>query len=100
MPLIFILVVYWMVGLANSVEQFFKLYLVGLLVTLSGTSLGLLLGSIIEDAKSASIVTPAFIIPFIVFSGFFKNRNDLPAWAGWIEYISPMKYGFTAMTEN
>jgi hypothetical protein len=34
-----------------------------------------------------------------VFSGFFKNRDDLPGWISWVEYVSPLKYGFTAFLE-
>lgn len=59
-----------------------------------GSSLGLLLGSIVLDAKSAVVAAPITLMPFILFSGFFKNRADLPVWAGWIEHISPNKYAF------
>ena len=57
-------------------------------------------GSMITDAKSVSTVTPAIMMPIILVSGFFKNRDNLPVWFGWIEYISPMKYAFSAMIKN
>ena len=41
-----------------------------------GSSMGLLLGRVILDAKSVSSVVPMLILPFILFSGFFKNRDD------------------------
>jgi ATP-binding cassette subfamily G (WHITE) protein 2 len=65
-------------------------------VSFAGNSLGLLIGSLVSDAKSISAALPMVILPFILFSGFFKNRDDLPVWIGWIEYISPLKYGFIA----
>ena len=71
-----------------------------MLIAFAGASLGLLLGSLIFDAKSVSAVIPIVIVPFILFSGFFKNRESLPVWLGWFEYISPNKYGFIGFLEN
>lgn len=65
-------------------------------MSFAGNSLGLLIGSLVSDAKSISAALPMVNLPFILFSGFFKNRDDLPVWIGWIEYISPLKYGFIA----
>lgn len=63
-------------------------------------SMGLMLGSMINDAKSVSAMTPALLLPFILFSGLFKNQGNFPAWIGWIQYISPIKYGFSAYLQN
>ncbi len=67
---------------------------------LNGSSLGLFLGSVILDAKSISAIIPIVLLPVTLFSGFFKNRDDLPVWIGWLEYISPNKYSFTAYMNN
>jgi ABC-type multidrug transport system permease subunit len=75
---------YWMINLSSSAEQFFIFYFIVFLVSFAGNSLGLFLGSVINDAKSVSSAIPMVILPFILFSGFFKNRADLPAWIGWI----------------
>ena len=99
-PLIFDLIVYWMVGMASTAGQFFSFYLVSFLIAFSGNSLGLLLGSMISDPKTVSAVASVFIVPFVLFSGFFKNRGNFPVWIGWIEYISPLKYGFIGVTTN
>jgi ABC-type multidrug transport system permease subunit len=52
------------------------------------------------DGKSVSNVIPIVILPIILFSGFFKNRANLPVWIGWIEYVSPNKYSFIAHVGN
>jgi len=65
-------------------------------VSFAGNSLGLFLGSVVNDAKSISTALPMVLLPVILFSGFFKNRADLPVWIGWLEYISPIKYSFIA----
>ena len=99
-PLIFVAINYFMIDMANTGGQFFIHCLVFFLMAFVGASLGLLLGSVILDAKSVSAVVPLVILPVILFSGFFKNREDFPVWLGWFEYISPNKYGFIAFVEN
>ena len=99
MPLIFNLVFYWIVGLASTPEQFFLNYLINFLINLCGNSLGLLLGSIAQDPKSVAAMVPLILTPFIMFSGFFKNSANLPNWLGWIQYLSPIKYGLAAMAQ-
>lgn len=99
-PLVFAAINYFMIDLAQSAGQFFIHYLIFALMSFNGASLGLFIGSIILDPKTASGVVPLFILPYVIFSGFFKNRADFPAWIGWIEYISPLKYGFIGFIEN
>ncbi len=100
MPFCFNLVFYWMIGLASTAEQFWLFYLVTFLINLCGNSLGLLLGSVITDQKSVSGSIPLILLPLILFSGYFKNTDTLSDWIGWIQYISPLKYGFISMTKN
>jgi ATP-binding cassette subfamily G (WHITE) protein 2 len=73
-----------MVGLYNTAGQFFIFYFIFFLISFAGNSLGLLLGSAVSDAKLITVLTPVMILPFVLFSGFFKNRNDLPVWLFWI----------------
>jgi ABC-type multidrug transport system permease subunit len=89
-----------MTNLSNSAGQFFFHYMTFCLIAFCGSSLGLLLGSVILDAKSVSAIMPIVILPFVLFSGFYKNSGDLASWIGWIQYISPNKYGFIAFIDN
>lgn len=91
---------YWMVGLASTAAQFFTFYFIFFWVSFAGNSLGLLLGSIITSTTLITIMVPVFTLPFVIFSGFYKNTADLPKWIGWIQYISPMKYSFIAFIRN
>ena len=69
-------------------------------MTINGISLGLMLGSMVLDEKSVSVVTPIVLLPFFLFSGFFKNSGNIAVWLVWIEYMSPLKYTFAAWTQN
>ena len=60
----------------------------------------MLVGAIIKDPQTVSSVVNTFFQPIFLFSGFYKNRSNLPVWIGWIEYFSPVKYGFAAGMEN
>lgn len=84
MPLIAVVIYYFMIGLSATAGQFFLHSLIFFLISFCGSSLGLLIGSAILDAKSVSAVVPIIILPIFLFSGFFKNRADLPGWIGWL----------------
>lgn len=70
------------------------------LISFAGNSLGLFLGCAVSDAKLITVLMPVVILPFVLFSGFYKNRNDLPVWLFWLEYLSPLKYGFISFIRN
>ncbi len=89
-----------MVGLANTAEQFFSLYLIILVMSFTATSLGMFTGSIITDAKSTGGIVLFMMIPLLSFSGLFKNYDNMPYWIGWIRFISPFNYSFTALLRN
>ena len=44
--------------------------------------------------------SPMVILPFMMFSGFFLNPESAPTWLMWIEFLSPMKYAFSALAQN
>lgn len=89
-----------MMDLSSTPEQFFLFFFTLFLCGLAGNSFGLLTGSFFSDAKVASGLLPLIVLPLMLFSGFYKNRKDLPEWIGWIEYISPIKYSFVGLASN
>jgi ABC-type multidrug transport system permease subunit len=94
------LIMYWFVGLSSTPEQFFIFFFIIFLSNLCGMSIGLLAGSLTADPKNANGISMLILIPFLIFSGLFKNQANLPAWIGWIQYISPFKYNFSALMQN
>jgi len=61
---------------------------------LAGYSVGIFLGSMFNDAKTASGLMPLFVLPFMLFSGFFADDEGYFIGIRWIKYLSPFKYGF------
>lgn len=99
-PLLNALIVYWMIDLHPGGSYWWLFFLVSFLCSLAGNSFGLLCSSFFSDAKVASGMLPMVVLPLMLFSGFYKNRKDLPGWIGWIEYISPIKYTFVGYARN
>ena len=52
------------------------------------------------DINVAMAVMPMFLLPLMVFSGFFVQSDSIPVYFRWIQWISPMHYGFVALCLN
>lgn len=37
---------------------------------------------------------------FILFSGFYANTSLIPVWLRWLQWISPMRYTYSALVLN
>ena len=99
-PLIEILLVYWFAGLSSTATQFFICLLVLYLLSFNGMSFGMFFGSIIEDQRSVSQLIPIISLVISLVSGYYKNLANLPAWMGWVQYLSPLRYSFEAFVRN
>ena len=54
---------------------------------------GYFISCLSPNVTIATAVGPAFILPFLLFGGFFTNPELVPSWLAWIEHISWFKYG-------
>ena len=71
-----------------------------MIVGLATSAYGQVIGSMFPTAESACFFAPVLILPFILFSGFITNIDTYPRWIGWIQYLSPVRYGFEASLRN
>lgn len=99
-PFIVSIITFYMVNMTQTTEVFFKYFLLNILLSLNGNSLGLLVGSAFSDPKIAISMSSPFIMFFMLFAGFFANRDSLWEGVSWIEYISPFKYGLDGHVYN
>lgn len=91
---------YWTVGLQADGMRFLSCLVTMVLLALSGNAIGLFLACLFSDVALALMVAPMVILPFMMFSGFFLNPESSPVWLLWLEWISPMKYAFSALAQN
>ena len=55
---------------------------------------------VFESEEQASQIAPIVLMPLILFGGQFANPDAIPKSIGWIQYISPIRYGLEALVEN
>ncbi|TPX37995.1 hypothetical protein SmJEL517_g00239 [Synchytrium microbalum] len=93
-------ILYWMVGLQNVASKYFIFSSFVVLSSVCGWALGIFFACMFSSLPVALAVTPVILMPLMLFSGLFANLNAIPIWLRWIQYISPIKYGFEGMLKN
>lgn len=103
--LLFINATYWIMRFDFNFlkyTRFCKIYiaLVILFTQMAGTSMGLLLGSIFSNIEVANALAGIIMFPFIYFSGFYRDIDELPPVIDLLTYISPNRYAYFAAIKN
>jgi len=96
-PLLYLAIVYWGIGFNNSVESFWLFYLAVMLVSQVAAGLGFMISTTVNNVASASAVANLITLPAILFGGLFVNDSTVFAFLGWIQYLSPIRYGFECL---
>jgi len=91
---------YFAIGLQQDGCKFAIFCLCLVMVNLCGTNIGLLLSSAFRDVAVALSLAPLFVLPFMLFSGFFISYEDTPDYVAWVQAISPVRYAFAALMQN
>ncbi|KAM3572725.1 hypothetical protein VYU27_005304 [Nannochloropsis oceanica] len=99
-PLIFSSIAYWLVGLQPSLSPFLTFVCFCLLEATCAVSLGLVISAVAPDVPTATALSPAITIVFLLFSGVFINVKSLPTGAQWCPYMSFIKWSFNAYAQN
>lgn len=100
-PSIFVLISYFGLELnTNEPSHFFVFFGVAILLVVATSAFGLVIGAAIADKQVAVAMTPVLIIPFMLFSGYFVNQDNIPVFLKPFEYLSLFKYGFQAFVLN
>jgi ABC-type multidrug transport system permease subunit len=58
------------------------------------------MSSIFDSEESAAKIAPIIVMPLILFGGQFANPDAIPKWIGWLQYISPIRYGLESLVVN
>ncbi|KAE8713148.1 ABC transporter G family member 22 [Hibiscus syriacus] len=86
LPVLFILVVYFMTGLRLSAAPFFLSMLTVFLCIVAAQGLGLAIGATLMDLKRATTLASVTVMTFMLAGGYFVER--VPVFISWIRYMS------------
>ncbi|CAN6457635.1 unnamed protein product [Victoria cruziana] len=92
LPTIFMIITYWMGGLNPSAFRFFVTLFSILFSVLVVEGLGLMLGAVLMNVKTASTLASVIMLTFMLAAGFYVQR--VPVFISWIKYISVMHYTY------
>ncbi|XP_034695525.1 ABC transporter G family member 42-like [Vitis riparia] len=97
---IWTVIVYYTIGYAPETSRFFKQMLMIFLIQQMASGVFRLIGGVCRSMIVAH--TGGALVLFIVFllSGFILPLDEIPKWWNWGHWISPLSYGFKAMTIN
>ena len=98
--LIYQIIFFFGIGLTVNAGHFFYCFFIWFLVSYCASAFGYFLSSVIEVAETAVMVGPIVMLPLILFGGFFSNLESIPDWIEWLQYLSPIRYGFEAIVRN
>ena len=69
-----------------------SLSLIGNILSTTCIAAGYFISCLAPNVNIATAIGPAFILPFLLFGGFFTNPELVPSWLSWIEHISWFNY--------
>ncbi|XP_044509465.1 ABC transporter G family member 22 isoform X2 [Mangifera indica] len=86
LPILFLLVVYFMTGLRLSTGPFFLTMLTVFLCIVAAQGLGLAIGATLMDLKRATTLASVTVMTFMLAGGYFVKK--VPVFISWIRYLS------------
>jgi len=92
LPLLYMIVSYWMAGFDNRFTVFIGTIGCTLLSVVAGEAIGLFVGAAIYDMEKAITSMTVVTLALMLLGGFFVENP--PYWIAWGKYLSPFKYAF------
>ncbi|MBA0874089.1 hypothetical protein Goshw_011383 [Gossypium schwendimanii] len=96
----FTTITFWAIGLNGGFSGFLYYLLIIFASFWSGSSLVTFLSGIIPHLMLGYPIVVAILACFLLFSGFFINRDRIPAYWIWFHYLSVIKYPYEAVLHN
>lgn len=86
LPVVFMVIVYFMAGLKATATHFFLSILTVFLSIIAAQGLGLAIGATLLDIKKATTLASVTVMTFMLAGGFFVKR--VPPFISWLRYLS------------
>ncbi|CAA2938488.1 ABC transporter G family member 9 [Olea europaea subsp. europaea] len=98
LPTVFVTITYWMAGLKATAVNFFCALFVLLYSVLCSQGLGLAIGALVMNQKSATTLGSVIMLSFLLVSGYYVQH--VPKFIGWIKYLSITNYTFKLLLNS
>jgi hypothetical protein len=89
-----------MIGLNPDGTRFVLHFCIILCAALCAQSCGLFLSAVTPNGDVANAISPLIITVFMLFGGFYLNKDNIGPWFIWIHYMSFIKYSYEALVFN
>jgi len=99
LPMVTCILIYFSTEYYLSAAEFFKFYITIFMMVQSATALGYWLSALFDQETSAVAVSPLVNQPLNLMGGYYVNASTYPTWIGWLQYLSPVRYGFMSLSE-
>ncbi|KAF2868003.1 hypothetical protein BDV95DRAFT_501553 [Massariosphaeria phaeospora] len=99
-PIIFGIIVYPMTGLIPAWANFAKFILFIVLFNLAASGIFLFIGIVFRNGGVANLIGILVMLFSLLFSGFFLNKESIPAAAKWLQSLSIFHYAFEGLIVN
>jgi ABC-type multidrug transport system permease subunit len=96
-PLVMQVMVYWSIGFKAEPKSFWMQYFALEMLVQCASAIGFLISTIVPAFSVAITIAPAYLMPIILFGGRLVNLNTVFVWLRWIQWLSPIRYGFEAL---
>ena len=97
--LLYCTIVYWIVGLRDSVASFWVFVAIVVVEAMSMMAFGMLMASSMPIGAALAL-GPACITILTLFGGIYLNIDSIPDGARWIRFIDPIYYAYSALVAN
>ncbi|XP_069686815.1 ATP-binding cassette sub-family G member 1-like isoform X1 [Periplaneta americana] len=98
-PTLLLVFSYCLSGQPFDMDRMLKTWIMCIVITMCGQTIGLLLGAAF-DVKVGPFMVVTLNIPMSLFSGFFMRLQDIPSYLQWVSYVSYYRYSFEAEMVN
>ncbi|KAJ9160008.1 hypothetical protein P3X46_025449 [Hevea brasiliensis] len=96
----FAAITFWAVGLDGGFSGFFFYFLIIFASFWAGNSFVTFLSGVVPHVMLGYTIVVAILAYFLLFSGFFMNRDRIPPYWIWFHYMSLVKYPYEAVLQN
>ncbi|KDQ56615.1 hypothetical protein JAAARDRAFT_131673 [Jaapia argillacea MUCL 33604] len=98
--MVFVVVLYFLVGLQRSVGQFFIFYIFVFAMSLTMKSFFRVLAAAFKDPAPAQAVAGIVLLGLTLYTGYNIPKPYMIGALRWITYINPLRYGYEAILTN